>query len=271
MTDTTAEAADTPKPGPISKWIRRIGVILGIGAPVLAVVMALATGAGIIGWETSLGSLRNLTYAAMGGGALSLVAVLIALFSKNFRSMLWPLIAILVAAGFVGYTSYSFGKAATVPPIHDITTDLSNPPAFDTLTLRADNREVVPDGDRADMADLDNAARWRMWHEEGYADIQPITVPVSVPDAVAAAEQLVTERGWELAVADPATGRVEATETVSIYRFRDDVVLRITPNPNGEGSVVHMRSVSRVGISDLGVNGDRIRAFLADMETATAG
>jgi NAD(P)-dependent dehydrogenase (short-subunit alcohol dehydrogenase family) len=98
-----------------------------------------------------------------------------------------------------------------------------------------------------------------------------IELDVSVPEAVAAAEQLVADRGWELAVADPASGRVEATETVSIYRFKDDIVLRITPNPNGDGSVVNMRSVSRVGISDLGVNGDRIRAFLTDLEAATSG
>lgn len=258
-------------PHPIVKWISRIGVLLGIGAPVMAAVMALGTGAGMIDWQTSLGSLRNLTYAAMAGGGLSLVALAALLVSKHWRRLLWPLVAIVMAAGFVGYASYSFGKAATVPPIHDITTDLSNPPDFATLTLRADNREVVPDGDRADLAELDNAARWRRWHEEAYADIQPIIVPVSVPDAVAAAEQLVADRGWELAVADPATGRVEATDTVSIYRFKDDVVLRIIPNADGEGSVVNMRSVSRVGVSDLGVNGDRIRAFLADLAVATAG
>ncbi|WP_299323612.1 DUF1499 domain-containing protein [Parasphingopyxis sp.] len=258
-------------PHPIVSWIARIGAILGIGAPVAAVAMALATGAGMLDWQTSLGSLRPLTYAAMAGGGLALIGIIALLIGKHMRRILWPLVAILLAGGFVGYASYSFGKAATVPPIHDITTDLSNPPAFETLTLRADNREVVPDGGRADLAALDNAARWRRWHEEAYADIQPIIVPVSVPDAVAAAEQLVEERGWELAAADPATGRLEATDTVSIYRFKDDVVLRITPNPDGEGSIVHMRSVSRVGVSDIGVNAERIRAFLADLETATAG
>ncbi|MEM8695569.1 MAG: DUF1499 domain-containing protein [Pseudomonadota bacterium] len=262
---------DQPRtPHPIVQWIARIGIVLGIGAPVVAVAMALATGAGMLDWQTSLGSLRSLTYGAMAGGGLSLIALLALSIRKHWKRLLWPLIALLMAGGFVGYASYSFGKAATVPPIHDITTDLSNPPAFETLTLRADNREIVPDGGRADLADLDNAARWRRWHEEAYHDIRPILVPVSVPDAVAAAERLVEERGWELAAADPATGRIEATDTVSIYRFKDDVVLRITPNPNGDGSVVNMRSVSRVGVSDLGVNGDRIRAFLADLEAATA-
>lgn len=267
MTEDTQPRA----PHSIVRWIVRIGAVLGIGAPVVAVAMALATGAGMLDWQTSLGSLRNLTYAAMAGGGLSVIALAALLVRKHFRRVTMPLLAVVLAGAFVGYTSYSFGKAATVPPIHDITTDLSNPPDFETLELRADNREIVPDGSRPDLAALDNAARWRLWHEEAYADIQPIVVPVSVPDAVAAAEQLVEDRGWELAAADPATGRLEATDTVSIYRFKDDVVLRITPNPNGDGSIVNMRSVSRVGVSDLGVNGDRIRAFLADLEAATLG
>lgn len=257
-------------PHPIVNWISHTGILLGIGAPVVAVAMALATGAGLLGWQTSFGSLPTLTYAAMAGGGLALIAVPALLVRKYWGRIVWPLIALVLAAGFVGYVSYSFGKAATVPPIHDITTDLSNPPDFATLVLRTDNREVVPDGGRADLAALDNAARWRRWHEEGYADIQPIAIPVSVPDAVAASETLVADRGWELAVVEPDAGRLEATETISIYRFKDDVVLRIAPNPNGEGSIVHMRSVSRVGISDLGVNGDRIRAFLADLAAATA-
>ncbi|QLC26720.1 DUF1499 domain-containing protein [Parasphingopyxis algicola] len=256
-------------PHPIIRWLSRIGIVLGIGAPVVAILMALATGAGLLGWQMSLFSLRPLSYAAMAGGGLSVIAIVALLIGRHWRRLLWPALALIVAAGFVGYVSYSFGKAATVPPIHDITTDLSNPPTFETLTLRADNREIVPDGGRADLADLDNAARWRRWHEEAYGDIRPTLVPVSVPDAVAAAERLVEERGWDLAVADPATGRVEATDTVSIYRFKDDVVLRIAPNPNGAGSVVDMRSVSRVGVSDLGVNGDRVRAFLADIAAAT--
>ena len=43
-------------------------------------------------------------------------------------------------------------------------------------------------------------------------------------------------------------------------------MLRVTPNPNGAGSVVNMRSVSRVGVSDLGVNAERVQSFLADLQ-----
>ncbi len=263
--------ATVQPPHPLVRWSSSLGVLLGIGAPMIALGMALATGAGMLGWETSLGSLFILPYAAMAGGALAFIALIALAIGRRWRLMLWPAIALIVAGAFVAVVSYSFGKAATVPPIHDVTTSLDNPPAFETLTLRADNLENVPDGGDETLAALEPEARWRRYHEQAYGDIRPITVPVPVAEAVAAAEMLVDERGWELAAVDPATGRLEATDTVSIYRFKDDVVLRITPDPNGPGSVVDMRSVSRVGISDLGVNADRIRAFLADLEAATSG
>ncbi|MFN2258425.1 MAG: DUF1499 domain-containing protein [Parasphingopyxis sp.] len=159
-----------------------------------------------------------------------------------------------------------FGKTEFVPFIHDVTTDIVNPPQFETLSLREDNLETVPVPKDPDLEPLDNVGRWRLLHLRYYGDIRPIAVPANVPATVEAARELVEERGWELAAAEPATGRVEATATVSIYRFKDDIVLRITPNPNGPGSIVHMRSVSRVGVSDLGVNAARVRDFLADLE-----
>ncbi|MBC2778402.1 DUF1499 domain-containing protein [Parasphingopyxis marina] len=262
---TGAPESGVRTPHPAVRWIARIGVLLGIGAPLAALAMALMTGAGWLGWQISLMSLFYLPWVAMAGGLLCTIALIFLMIGKHWRRALWPVVGIVVAAAFVGIVSYTFGKAATVPPIHDITTDLSNPPAFETLTLRADNRTAMP------PVEGDPAMAWREWHETAYPDIQPIIVPVSVPETIAAAERLVEERGWELAAADPATGRLEATETVSIYRFKDDVVLRVTPNPNGPGSVVNMRSVSRVGISDLGVNAERVRAFLADLSAATAG
>ena len=69
----------------------------------------------------------------------------------------------------------------------------------------------------------------------------------------------------------PEEGRFEATETSAFFQFKDDVVLRVRPSETGERSIVDMRSVSRVGISDLGMNAKRVRAFLADLTgTVTA-
>jgi uncharacterized protein (DUF1499 family) len=65
--------------------------------------------------------------------------------------------------------------------------------------------------------------------------------------------------------------RLEATDRSALFRFKDDIVLRVRPTDTGEGSIVDMRSVSRVGVSDLGVNAKRVRSFLADLSgTVTA-
>jgi uncharacterized protein (DUF1499 family) len=72
--------------------------------------------------------------------------------------------------------------------------------------------------------------------------------------------------GWEIVDSDPARGRIEATATTPWFGFEDDVVVRV--RPQGGGSRVDVRSVSRVGRSDVGTNARRIRA---DLEELSAG
>ena len=79
---------------------------------------------------------------------------------------------------------------------------------------------------------------------------------------IADAQETAGELGWDVVVADPESGHFEATASVSYIRFQDDIVLRVVPTEDGAASVVDMRSVSRVGVSDLGVNAKRVRSFL---------
>lgn len=269
--DVPMNEATVSAPARWPRWLVFAGALLGAGGPILAIAMAVATGAGALGWETSLGALRPLLIVSIAGFVLALIGLIVVLFKRNWGLAKWALLGALLSGAFLAYAGIWINQMTSVPPIHDITTDLTNPPAFEELELRADNRAIVPDGGRPEFAAVDEAMRWRLWHAEAYSDIQPIVVPLTVPDAVEAARQLAEDRGWEVAAVDPVAGRLEATETVSLYRFKDDVVLRITPNPDGEGSVVNMRSVSRVGVSDLGVNADRVRAFLRDLANATEG
>jgi uncharacterized protein (DUF1499 family) len=46
-------------------------------------------------------------------------------------------------------------------------------------------------------------------------------------------------------------------------------VVRVRPDPSPKGgSIVDMRSISRVGGSDVGVNAERIREFLVDLQAS---
>jgi uncharacterized protein (DUF1499 family) len=103
----------------------------------------------------------------------------------------------------------------------------------------------------------DTARRQR----QAYPWIEPLLLDRTQHNVFQAARRQVEAEGWEVHTADRAAGRIEATATSFWYGFKDDVVIRITEAPDGR-TRVDMRSASRVGISDLGVNADRVRAFL---------
>jgi uncharacterized protein (DUF1499 family) len=121
------------------------------------------------------------------------------------------------------------------------------------------------------MRGLTPEQRWAMVHQKDYGDIRSVRVNEQAATVIAKAERLAKARGWDVAISMPAEGRLEATETSAFFQFKDDVVLRVRPSDTGEGSIVDMRSVSRVGQSDLGMNAKRVRSFLADLTgTVTA-
>jgi uncharacterized protein (DUF1499 family) len=94
---------------------------------------------------------------------------------------------------------------------------------------------------------------------EAYPDLQTIGLDLPPAEALARSRQVAEELGWEVVEVDEAEGRLEATFTSRLFRFVDDIVVRIRPSPGG--SMVDLRSTSRVGESDLGANAARIRTF----------
>ncbi|MCZ8325368.1 MAG: DUF1499 domain-containing protein [Sphingomonadaceae bacterium] len=235
----------------LARWTRGLtltGVVLGAAALVLARYDLVPKLAGFGGFVV--------------GGLVALLAVLLGLSAAlvGWRTAAPPggktWLALLVALGYAGFIVSRPIAAEGVPPIHDVTTDLANPPAFEKLPLRADN-----------LAGVETVENWRKLHSAAYGQIQPITIAKPVAEVTAQAVKLAEERGWTVAAQDPARGHVEATAAVSFIRFYDDVVLRITPTPDGQ-SRVDMRSVSRIGVSDFGVNAKRIEEFLAALQAA---
>jgi uncharacterized protein (DUF1499 family) len=95
--------------------------------------------------------------------------------------------------------------------------------------------------------------------KQAYPDLLPIAVPEPPERAFARARAAAESLGWEIVAAEPSEGRLEATATTRWFGFEDDIVVRVRPGP--AGSVVDVRSKSRVGRSDVGANAARIRAF----------
>jgi uncharacterized protein (DUF1499 family) len=228
------------------------GLILALASVVLLAAGPLGTRAGL--WPFGVGFVM-LALALL----LALAAIGFAVTDAR-RTHRWPvaLATIVVALIPLALPVVVIAGARGKPAIHDISTDMVDPPAFvDVLRYRTGNvSPAAYDGPEAAAA-----------QRRAYPDIKPLVVARPVPDAVDRASALVRDRGWQLVTADRTTGRVEAIDTTYWFGFKDDVVIRV--RAEGNGARVDMRSKSRVGVGDLGTNARRISEFLRDLAGRT--
>ena len=246
-----------------ARLVTKAAVALGVGAVAAALIAAIGTAIGLWGFRPALQSLRYLFFAAAAGAVLGLVGL--ALARRRGKLMLANLVAVVVALGFVLYLGNLVRIARSVPAIHDVTTNLEDVPQFSRLTVRADNLENIPDEGKAELKALAPEERWKALHRAHYGDLRTVRLATPPAETVRRVAALARERGWETALVDDRAGTVEATDTSLFFRFKDDVVVRVRPAPGG-GSLVDMRSISRVGGSDVGMNAKRVRSFLADLQ-----
>lgn len=144
--------------------------------------------------------------------------------------------------------------AGCAPPIHDVTTDPGDPPAFEAVLPARQGAPNPPGYGGAAVAE----AQARL-----HPEVQPLGLPCPPAQAFAPALAAAKAQGWEIVAQDPARGRIEATATTPLMRFKDDVVVRL--RAEGAGTRVDLRSKSRLGRGDLGTNARRIMAYLADL------
>ena len=189
-------------------------------------------------------------YAAIGAVALALIWLVLAFMRRSGEGLALVIVG-LVLAGAAYVPLDMRAKGTSLPRIHDITTDTTNPPAFVAVApLRADAKNGV-------AYDTDSGQQ-----KIGYPDIEPMIMPDVTPaDAFKRADAAAKAMGWEMVASVPEEGRIEATDTTLWFGFKDDIVIRIVAE--GAGSRLDIRSMSRVGISDMGKNAERIRAFFA--------
>jgi len=146
-------------------------------------------------------------------------------------------------------TVIAAGPGLGKPPINDITTDLDDPPEF------ASAAEVSDYAGR----DMSYPEAFVPIVKAGYPELGPIRAALSPEEAYARALQVAGELGWEVVHRDPAGGTFDARESSMLFRFVDDVTVRV--RAEGSGVVIDLRSKSRDGRGDLGVNAARIEKF----------
>jgi uncharacterized protein (DUF1499 family) len=168
---------------------------------------------------------------------------------------------VTVVAGFW------ISRGRNTAPIHDVTTDLNDPPVFkDAVPLRVASGAMNPPEYQRIQSMQGHTINVPEAQRRAYPDIQPLVLPLPPARVVELAEQVAKDTGWSIVAVAPSEGRLEATDTTLYFGFKDDVVVRVTPESTG--SRVDVRSESRVGGGDAGTNAKRVRAFLAKLHQA---
>lgn len=188
------------------------------------------------------------------GALFGLVALVLSPFAlratrassgRSGRGLAW--LGFACGALLVGVVMAGARGGAGVPAINDITTDLADPPAFA--------------GDPADEGrDMAYPADFVPQVQQAYPDLVTVRVASEPAQALALSGETAKALGWEVIAVDSSAGTLLARQTSKVFRFVDDVLVRVRPGDGG-GALVDVRSKSRVGRGDMGVNAARIRAF----------
>lgn len=234
--------------------IRKPGNLLVLTSIVPTLLLGLAaigTRTGV--WHFGPG-LKLLAVAAGLGVVIALVAAWF--WWRSRRLSTGPggpacVLALLLALAPALYVGQQILLARSLPLIHDISTDLDDPPVFRSQAILNADRDNPLDFDPETTVQAQRAA---------YPGVEPLLSGRDCDAMFAAAYNLATDLGWEIAEADPGEGYIEATATTRWFGFKDDVHIRLRAIDTG--CRVDVRSISRVGLSDVGANAARIIDFL---------
>ena len=245
-----------------SASIAKLALVIGLIAPLLVVVGAIGTKLGLIDWKVGFGdiTIKWARWAAYAGLAFAVLALVLS-FRSLKREWVWLLFAFVLPGLVLGGLLRLKAQADSVPPIHDVSTNWEEPLGFST-DLMAD-RADAPNKIEADPrlpADAKSP-----WAGKRVAEINAATCPGAkpIPRYVEPDEMAAAFEAAGVTVRGRAPWRVEGTHESFWFGFKDDVVARMRPERTD------IRSVSRVGRSDLGANCARITRIVEALQRPT--
>lgn len=229
-----------------------LGLILGLAA----IATIVASGIGYrVGWWHFTRGLQASEWATYGA-AIALVLSGLGLIQTRPRAARGGLavaaLGLLVALLPLAMALQWEVASRTTPPINDISTDTADAPIIWDMPNPTD----YPG---AQTAALQRAA---------YPDLVPLKLGLPPEQAFAQAWSVAEEKGWTIVASVPAEGRIEATSSSLLYGFTDEVIVRVKAAEGG--ALVDVRSRSRLGRVDRGVNAKRIRGYLATLQDRAA-
>jgi len=234
----------------------------------LVVVAAALLLASPLGYRFGLLPLKiALVYLIPGAMLMAMLSLLLISFALLSRASaesgnlgVVPAVAGIALSLICGAVpALQIAKALWLPPIHDITTDTVLVPPYVALAAQ---RRAAPNGIDYEGAQV---ARQQL---DVYPEVQTLHSRLGERELFALAQRLATESGWQIVAAEASQGRIEAIATTLLFGFKDDIVIRVWLE--GGASRIDLRSMSRIGQSDLGANAARVQAFLEKLRAAGA-
>ena len=229
--------------GHLAVWGLRLALI----APVIMLIAGGLYRLRFVDFQIALLAFAIAVLIAGLAALFGLVGAVLGGHGKTTRAVTALVVALLVLVAPLN----TVRQGAGVPMIHDITTDLEDPPIFVEVPRK---RSI---GDNSLDIDAEVLAAQKAY----YTDIGPTVLPMAKREAFALVREAVDAFDWVVHAEKANLGYIEATASTPFFGFRDDVIIRVTEDTGG--ARVDMRSASRVGLSDLGVNAGRIRDFMA--------
>ncbi len=229
----------------------RAVLIVGLLAPALMLAGALGTRFEAWGFQTGFQFVFTAAFAAAAVLVIGIVVLVFALRTGRRAAALPIGMGLAGSALVLALLGWQYRLATTAPFLHQVSTDREDPPEFFAV--------VALRGEDANPLAYDEAVA--EVQAAGYPQLDTLHTQLAPSESFDRAVRVAEELGWLIVNEDPSAGLVEATDTTFWFGFKDDVAIRIRADANG-GSLVDVRSVSRVGGSDLGANAARIERFI---------
>lgn len=231
-------------------------VVLAIGLLVLVLPFVGAMGYRVEIWDHHMGMamvIAGIFLSVVGllGGIIGLICLLV---GRQTDFISFFLIGVALSIGWASYIYVKYSEVQDLPLTNDVSTDVWDPPKF-----------IAVIGERGMEGISAYTDQKRELQQEGYPDLTTLHVPLNTEESFHLASEIIRRFEWELVSSDPEAGILEATDTTFWFGFKDDIVIRI--RASNTGSLIDVRSSSRKGVSDLGMNAQRVRKFLIEFES----
>ena len=243
----------------MSRYISPVLYILLMLVGCVAFISIAGVRVGMFEPITGFSLLRKSVFAALILSLLAALSMGVCWKERNIACQRFFFLVLLVSLVYSIMWIGFYLQRANLPDINDITTDTDVPPAFLNVNFIRKSQEN----------DLRYNPDWAPIQQKYYPDVQPLFSSKSKAVVFSRIEKLVEDRGWDVVATYSGAGILEATARTPIFGFRDDVVIRVT-QIDPDKVRIDMRSCSRVGTGDFGVNAERIESFMSDLSELLA-